>query len=163
MKCIYVAGPYNPQNGRTIEENRSAAAEVAAVIRSRGMAAIVPHLESHLGEEVLTECGWLAHGFELMRRCDAVALAPGWRESFGAGLEVSLAKDLGMPLVVAYVGDWVETLKHEIDARDNAPSNCIPTDTALGHICAALGWQGGTIHQAVTEIKKLLAGGIKTE
>jgi hypothetical protein len=28
-------------------------------------------------------------------------------------------------------------------------------DSVLQEVCAALGWQGGTIHQAVEEIKKL--------
>lgn len=32
------------------------------------------------------------------------------------------------------------------------------TDTALREVCAALGWQGGTIHQVVEEIKRLRAG-----
>jgi hypothetical protein len=46
---------------------------------------------------------WLEGDLELMRRCDAVLLVPGWKQSSGTVAEVTEARRMGLPVFAANV------------------------------------------------------------
>lgn len=52
-------------------------------------------------------------------------------------------------------------LRCNFDARPkrdgSVKAKVVKYDSTLHEVCAALGWQGGTIHQALAEIKRLKA------
>ena len=44
---------------------------------------------------------YLREAIRLLLECDMIALLPGWEDSAGAQLEVSIAKELAMPTICA--------------------------------------------------------------
>lgn len=54
--------------------------------------------------------------------------------------------------------DLIETWEEEIEKRiekEKIKSQSNEYDSVLHELCIALGWQGGTIHQVIAEIKRL--------
>lgn len=98
MKVIYIAGKYRGPNAWAIEQNIRAAEDVAAQVWAAGHAALCPHANSRHMEGVTTDENFLAGTLEMMRRCDAVLLVPGWENSEGACAEVAEAHRLGIPV-----------------------------------------------------------------
>ena len=98
MKVIYIAGKYRGPNAWAIEQNIRAAEEVAARVWAMGMVALCPHANARHMEGVTTDEHMLAGTLELLRRCDAVVLVPGWGLSVGTRGEVDEASVLHMPI-----------------------------------------------------------------
>lgn len=92
MKVIYVAGPYRGPNAWAIAQNIRRAEELALDVWRLGAVALCPHLNSMHFDGVLPDETWLNGDLELMSRCDAVILAPGWHASSGAQAEVQQAR-----------------------------------------------------------------------
>lgn len=89
---MYVAGP---MTGRE-DFNYPAFHATAAAITGYGHVAVNP------ADDPDTSQPWayyLRRDVVRLATCDAVCLLPGWRESRGARLEVSVARELGMPLL----------------------------------------------------------------
>lgn len=87
---VYIAGP---MTGKP-ELNFPAFERAAASLRASGYEVISPH-------EVNPDKGmpWAAcmrRDIPELCKCDAIALLPGWEESKGARLEMSIAQALGM-------------------------------------------------------------------
>ncbi len=116
MKVIYVAGKYRAKHPYLIQENIDKAKEVAKQVWAAGHAAICPHLNSINFEGLNTEQHFIDGTLELMRRCDAVLLVPGWETSEGTKGEYDEANTLKIPVYERL--DW---LLDDINA-ENEPS-----------------------------------------
>lgn len=101
MKVVYVAGKYRGPNAWAVEGNIRHASQFAAQVWSFGIAALCPHTNSAHMEGIADDAMFLAGTLEMMRRCDAVLLIPGWQDSAGARAEAAEADRLGIPVFVA--------------------------------------------------------------
>jgi nucleoside 2-deoxyribosyltransferase len=97
---VYLAGPFTGD----VETHRYQAVAAAADLRRAGYTVIVPHLESVSGENALDAEGWINHGFELLRRCDFIALFGDWQFSRGTKAELNNAFAWGIPMLCVYDG-----------------------------------------------------------
>lgn len=102
----YVAGAYRAPTSWGVECNITRAREVAAFLWANGFPALCPHTNTaHFsGSDEL----FLAGTLEMLRRCDAVVLVPGWESSAGTLSEIAEAKRLGIP-VYEEAGEFVAT------------------------------------------------------
>lgn len=101
---IYVAGPYRGQSKEAVELNASVARAVGLLVARKGWAPAVPHYNTYLYDFITTDLDdefWLNATMELMRRCDAVVLVPGWQRSQGTLAEIKEAQRLGLPIYYA--------------------------------------------------------------
>jgi len=123
LKVIYIAGPYT---GTTHDHNSfaeihanimHARANAIDVMRLGGCIALTPHLNAFHME--LDFCGdqdfWYNADLELLRRCDAVFLVPGWEKSKGANLEKDFAEKNRIPVFtdLEHLRIWLEQLPFE--------------------------------------------------
>jgi len=98
MKIIYVAGRLTGANNFEITRNVRAAEEIGMVVAELGAMPLIPHANTGLTFfGTLDAEFWYAGTLELLRRCDAAVLVPGWEESKGSRAEVEEAKRLGIP------------------------------------------------------------------
>jgi hypothetical protein len=99
MRVVYIAGKFR---GKTpwVQELNVRAAEMWAldVWRMKGLAALCPHPMTRHYQGSAPDEVWLAGTLEMMRRCDAVYLVPGWRDSEGARKEKKEAEGIGLPV-----------------------------------------------------------------
>jgi nucleoside 2-deoxyribosyltransferase len=98
VKVIYIAGKYRGPNAWAIEQNIRAAEDVAARVWAMGMVALCPHANSRHMDGVATDEHFLAGTLELLGRCDAVVLVPGWEKSSGTRAEIAEAQALCKPV-----------------------------------------------------------------
>jgi len=113
MKLIYVAGPYRSDGTYGIMQNIRKAEDVTVQLWNLGVAVICPHkntafLDGAIDGETMDGKGAVADvslffkgDLEMMVRCDAVVLVPGWQKSKGTVQEKTLAVIRGIP-----VFDW---------------------------------------------------------
>lgn len=104
IPVIYVAGPYRASTRDGIDLHIQSARNVAIKAAQKGWAVICPHTNTAHMEHYAPELGdqfWLDATLEMMRRCDAVVLAPGWANSQGALAEIEEAERIGMPVFEA--------------------------------------------------------------
>jgi len=100
MPAVYIAGPYRSHTKAGIDANITVAKKVGALASLKGWSAVIPHANTaHLDEVAqLPDEFWLAATMELLRRCDAIVLCPGWQRSSGTLAEVAEAERRGMPI-----------------------------------------------------------------
>jgi len=87
------------------EKNYWAFRDNTALLREAGYSVVNPwELDEQDRRATWEEC--LRRDIvEMMQRCDAIAVLPGWKKSKGAKLEVEIAKRLGWPVhTVKYWG-----------------------------------------------------------
>jgi Domain of unknown function (DUF4406) len=97
---IYIAGPMTGYP----EFNYPAFDLAQSQLRKKGYEAISPAVFDTTGE-IMPWAFYARAGLRMLLECDAVALLEGWDESRGAGLEVYVARALGM--IVAPLEDWM--------------------------------------------------------
>jgi len=110
MRTIYIAGPYSAPNAWKREANIRAAEALSLQLWRAGVPAICVHSIARSFHGEVSESDAMAIDDELLRRCDAVLLAPGWSASAGTMHEMDLAQSLSMP-VFADVNDCIEWAK----------------------------------------------------
>jgi hypothetical protein len=98
MMLVYVAGPYRGD----IDANIAAARRAAIKLWEAGFVGICPHLNTaHFEVDCsVREDTYLWGGIEILTRCDAIVMLPGWEESQGARGEYDVAKRIGLPISV---------------------------------------------------------------
>ena len=99
MRVVYVAGPYRDERGVWfVQENINRARAVARELWMLGFAAICPH--SNTGMMDAAGFGsdqiFLSGDLEILDRCDAIVMIPGWQASPGARAERERAIAMGM-------------------------------------------------------------------
>jgi hypothetical protein len=109
MKLVYVAGPYSGPDYLSIDTHIAAARESCANLATSRIGFISPHMNSAHFEVITPEVPydfWIEMTLEIMRRCDAVYVLPGWAESKGTIGELDEASRLGLPIF--HCGDELE-------------------------------------------------------
>lgn len=88
-RCIYVAGRYRGMTRAAVALNIEAAKAVGVQMAERGWYPVIPHCNTAYFDDFCEqpEAFYLAGTLDLMRRCDAVVMVPGWRDSEGAKAE----------------------------------------------------------------------------
>ena len=98
---LYVAGKYRAATREAVSANIEAARQVGIAAAGLGWYPVIPHTNTAHMEHDLPHAGdtfWLAGTLELMTRCDAVVLVPGWETSEGTQAEISEADRLRIPV-----------------------------------------------------------------
>lgn len=98
---VYVAGKYTAATEREIQENVELAKTIGLLLRQFGVEAIVPHIAVLPPIESDPRIAWkiaMRTCVAMLLRCDAVLLAPNWRESRGARVERWIALKRGIPV-----------------------------------------------------------------
>ncbi len=117
MKVVYVAGPYTAPNAWEREQNIRRAEEAALQLWRAGVPAICVHSVARYFYGAVSEANALAIDNEILDRCDAVLLAPGWSESAGTKLEIARAEQRGMTVWslarIDELIDWATTSEDE--------------------------------------------------
>lgn len=102
MKRIYVAGAYSAPTRDQVEDNIAHARAAAIELNRQGWAVYCPHLNTAHFEELLPELtggDWLARCAAWLECCDAIFVLTGSEHSVGSGIEVGLAKSLGLEII----------------------------------------------------------------
>jgi len=97
MKLLYISGPFSdPDPIHGIERNITRASEIALEAWRKGWAVICPHKNTSGFQhtEIPWET-WMEGDIEIVRRCDAILMIPGWLNSRGAMLERMEARNAG--------------------------------------------------------------------
>lgn len=98
---IYVAGPYSAPTDEGVDANIEAAGRIAAQLWRMGHAAICPHMNTAKMErwvEGVTYSDYMRGDLDMVSRCDAVVMVPGWENSRGAKEEHEYALALKIPI-----------------------------------------------------------------
>jgi len=98
---IYVAGPYRGN----VDKNVQAARDCAIALWGAGHAVICPHANTYRMDEGtgITSDDLIKGDLNMLARCDAIMMLPGWEDSEGATIELKHADALGIPIYV-YAG-----------------------------------------------------------
>ncbi len=98
LKLVYVAGRYRADSIHEIVSNINRAWELGCEVASLGAMPVIPHSNTALMDDIQSAAFWLNATLELMRRCDAVILVPGWHGSTGTKGEIAEAHRLKIPV-----------------------------------------------------------------
>jgi hypothetical protein len=109
MKVIYIAGPFRAPDQWGQQQNVMAAMALALEVWKLGHAAICPHSNTMFFQFAAPDHVWLDGDLAILRRCDAVLMAPAWPMSSGARAEHDDALSRGMPVFysVESLRDWL--------------------------------------------------------
>lgn len=104
MPLLYVAGPYRAETREGVELNIQIAKGVGLLAAKKGWAPVIPHMNTAHLDAIAPSLGdqfWLDATMELMVRCDAILLLPGWSRSSGTRAEYERAMSLSMDAYVS--------------------------------------------------------------
>lgn len=113
MKLIYIAGPFSGASPEDIELNIASARQCGKLLARKGWMPVIPHANTAGFDTMcpgITYEFWIAGTMELLKRCDAIFMAPGWESSKGARGEREAALDHPMPVFyeTSQVPDFTE-------------------------------------------------------
>ena len=112
MRLVYIAGRFSASTAWEIEQNVRCAELVAAEVAKLGAMPVTPHANSRFfaGLTGTTPEFWYQGTLELLRRCDALILVPGWEGSKGVEMEREEAWRLNIPQFhdLRSLKDWVD-------------------------------------------------------
>lgn len=125
MKIVYVAGPFTGKDHWEIAQNVRRAEELGMEVAKLGAMPLIPHTNTHNFHGTMTEAFWYAGTMELLKRADAIILAPEWEKSKGTRAELTFAKGSKTPVLhgVRALARWL--------ASPDLTLGSIPLDEAL--------------------------------
>lgn len=99
MKVVYVAGRFSAPDQWQRARNVRAAENLAFAVAEAGAMPLNPLANTCNFYGTLSEDNlWYPGTLELLRRCDAIILVPGWEGSKGVTAEIAEAKRLDIPV-----------------------------------------------------------------
>lgn len=115
---VYIAGKFAGATPEEHQANVDLAAAYRCLVARAGCYPVCPHTNTRdMGGTTGTSADpkeqefWYDASCELLRRCDAVLMIPGWQDSRGAKRELSAAKSWGIPVLHAIGVDDDRDLK----------------------------------------------------
>jgi Domain of unknown function (DUF4406) len=107
MKIVYIAGPYSGANMFEVELNVRQSKRVALQLAQWKIPFFSPvihtaHFETYLGQLDPGYQYWIDITLEMLKRCDALFMCPGWEQSRGATGEYNFARESKMPVFSEY-------------------------------------------------------------
>jgi len=111
-KLIYVAGPYTAEHPYEVYENIHVSWQMSLDIWGTGHVPISPHLCGCFMGGICSEQIFIEGTMEMMRRCDAIMVLPGWQHSSGTKGEIVEAVKLGTPIFYRF-SELVEWLRKQ--------------------------------------------------
>lgn len=111
MKVVYVAGRFSAPDQWRRARNVRAAETLAFAVAEVGAMPLNPLANTHNFFGTLSEENfWYPGTMELLRRCDAMIIVPGWEGSKGVAMEIEEAKKISMPVFerVEELKTWLE-------------------------------------------------------
>ena len=113
---VYLAGPIRPKGDQTLESNINNAKNIALELWKKDYVVISPHANSDLpislADKEVESWRWLNGDLDIISRCDAVVVLPGWEESSGTKGEIEFAKERNIP--ITYYPDLPEISSVEL-------------------------------------------------
>lgn len=106
MKVIYIAGPFRAANAWLVAENVHRAEQAAHEVVKLGAMPLTPHSIGARMDGTATAQFWISGTLELMRRCDAVLVLPGYKDSEGTRGEIAEAERLKLPVFMPHEPDY---------------------------------------------------------
>lgn len=105
----YVAGPYRAAQPYMIVENIRLAKAFGDQLIRRGIMPLVPHKNTEHCEGLGDAQFFIEGTKELLRRCDAIFVVPGFQNSVGTLGEIEEAKKLEIPIFfnLKEVDEWL--------------------------------------------------------
>jgi len=134
LRVIYIAGPYRSKTEYGVRTNIRNAEQHALFVWANGGVALCPQKNTagFGGAIGNSEHIWLDGDLELIRRCDAVYIIPGWEESKGTKAEIDFAHNIGIPVlesrddVLKFLGKYVDKTQFPEDFESHPERNDWP-------------------------------------
>ena len=148
VKLCYIAGPYRAGTINAVRENIRAAERAAIAAVRLGFYPVSPHACTAFFDGLAPDKLWLEGGLELLRRCDAIMLCPGFRDSEGTMAEQAEARAQNKP---AYLHHDTHTseIGRVFDGDPVKGPFCV--QTTVGTDCPVCGVRGPGDEMKVTD------------
>ena len=98
MKLVYIAGKYSDKTLHAQLDNIKAAEKLAIELWSKDIAALCPHKNTALFDDVASWKTFMEGSYEMLKRCDAILMVSNWTFSKGAKLEWDYAHENNIPI-----------------------------------------------------------------
>lgn len=102
---LYVAAPYRAKTTAELQQNVAVARHIGKLAARKGWFPVMPTVNTAMFDRDFPDLDddefWLEGTAELMRRCDAVVMSPGWSQSAGARAELLEAQRRGIPVFMS--------------------------------------------------------------
>lgn len=145
-RCVYIAGPIAAPTAYQREQNIRRAEALALEVWKLGAVPICVHAANRFFEGELPVQTWLDGDLELLRRCDAVLVVPGWEHSHGTIGELAEAARVRLPILYSV---------DELLRRLAGPVACGATACGVDEMTAALESALAGESEALAELARL--------
>lgn len=107
---VFICGPFRSDTYERRSRNTQLAGMLALEVWRSGVACICPHMNSGTLFGLASEEIFLAGYLEILERCDALLLLPGWEKSKGARMERQRAIEKQIPIFydIKMLKVWLE-------------------------------------------------------
>jgi hypothetical protein len=120
MKVVYIIGPFRGKSNWDVQQNVRRAEAMALEVARLGAMPLCPHKNTENFDGLLTGEFWLEGTKELLRRCDAAIVLPGWPASAGSVGEIEEAAVRGIFIAnnLDELRGWLEAKRREDAGRE---------------------------------------------